>query len=62
VAKNVTEENLEVNFTSPDTEVFPVKTRDYFSIVPGTLQLSTLFITASAVLLLASKYILRVIM
>ena len=62
VAKNVTEGNLGVNFTSSDSEFFPVKTRDYFSIVPGTLQLSTLFITASAVLLLASKYTLRVIM
>ena len=62
VAKNVTEGNLGVNFTSPDSEFLSVKTRDYFSFVPGALQLSTLFITASAVLLLASKYILRVIM
>jgi hypothetical protein len=62
VAKNVTEGDLGVNFTSPDSEFFPVKTRDYFSFVPGTLQLSTLFITASAVLLLASKYSLKVIM
>jgi hypothetical protein len=62
VAKNVTEGNLGDNFTSPDSEFFSVKTRDYFSIVPGTFQLSTLFITASAVLQSASKYILRVIM
>jgi predicted DNA-binding protein (UPF0251 family) len=57
VANNVTEYSPGFNSTDDYSESFSSRARDPYCLsMPSALRLSTLFITASAVILLASKY------